>query len=458
MHTWLQLFTIVFSHLTTSVTEISVCLTRMGIKREGAPRNFAGFKRLYDKVEESMTSLGMKKAKSKGKGKKRVEAEADDEDETVYQNEMATYLTIEVSKDTEEPEAFVRSLNWNLVRFNFEWRNNMSQMVGLGRFTRDNRLSRRRGERLLVMSGLEWNMESRARGRDWGPTATAITLETAVVESYRETVLKSANGAYELRRDLREYMESIAATHHAWHPSRSGHYQSKNWEFPDGFEAPEVVEERGPFDPTRMRKNLDEALPSAGVKKRKKDSLRAQFENLLKNKFLWTSTEGASPGTMETVAYHCIEHLWKVSERGVWVCLVGAARAAGLTDVLGQVAYFNARRDAHEKKKKDDEAFNPESVKTPPLEKRMHMKTEAYEEFVSRVFVFVGIASFPRRISDAGTSADSWDTRSGRSTLRWSCRMGWRRLRCVVTLGSRGRGEALTEVELGGVGTGSNLW
>jgi hypothetical protein len=48
-----------------------------------------------------------------------------------------------------------------------------------------------------------------------------------------------------------------------------------------------------------------------------------------------------------------------------------------------QIAYFNARREVHEKANKDEEPFDPESVKTPPLESRVHIKTKEYEDYVS---------------------------------------------------------------------------
>jgi hypothetical protein len=305
------LFTILFSHLTTTIVEISICLARMGIKREGAPRSLTGFKKLRDKVEGGMTRAVSRRAKELEKTQGQATQAADDE--VVYQNELATYLTIEVSKDTEESEAFIKTLGWNLIRLNEEYKRNLG-LMGLNKFNREHRLSLRRGERMLVMSGLSWNTESRSSERDWGATVMAVVLETAVVESYRETVLRTSNGAYDLRREIREYMKSIAMTHFAWHPTTGSHHQEKSWEFPDGFEAPRTTKENGPFNAATMRKNLDQAIPLGGMSRRKKNGLRTQIENLYKNKYLWASRSGASSGTMETLAYHCIQQLWKVSE------------------------------------------------------------------------------------------------------------------------------------------------
>lgn len=223
---------------------------------------------------------------------------------------------------------------------------------------------------MLVMSGLSWNIASKARDRDWAPTVAAITLETALVEFYREKMLKKCSGACRLREDIEGYFLSIGTVHHWLHPSTGEGIVEVSWTFPDGYPSVQPTPPVQPVQPAQPVQPIQPVQPVQPVKpvqsvpevsstpdaadarssrkihadvslrrkiydaavikkdlnqvnvanttirgsKGKPKSVLTGIDGLTKNKLLWSSEPGVSSGTLETLAYHCISALSNVSD------------------------------------------------------------------------------------------------------------------------------------------------
>lgn len=329
------MFTMFFSHLTTSIADIEIQLSKVGIPRNGAAKDFIGYMKYLEEVETS-----------KSTGKKTSE-----NGEETYQNKLGESLMLNVeggNMQESRAEKFVKSLGWTNLHYFAEWKANMKVMELSTYDDRKHRVSNRRGERFVVMSGLTWNKQSRSKERDWAATVAAITLETAIVEKYREKLLRMCNGAYELRKEMLEYFSSITIGHYETHPSTGEIIKNRSWEFPDGYKLPVDVDASGDsgdktgitgttgkaggtsttghtsmtgrYNPEAMRKELHKVNPIIVTSKRRKESVQSQIRNLTKNKYLWSSNSKASNGSLETLAYHCIVTLWRVSYNSI--CLL----------------------------------------------------------------------------------------------------------------------------------------
>jgi len=171
-------------------------------------------------------------------------------------------------------------------------------------FNRNHRTSKRTGERLLVMSGLGWNVDSHHMNRDWTNIISAVTLETAIVESYRLQLLIACPGACALRKEMRDYILSMTSTF--FMIARTGKLERVvEWGFLDGIPLDVGTCGGRSYDPDEIRKELYDG--------KRNDSVAATINSLCKNKLLWSSHPDAAQGTLETLAYNCISTLSRVS-------------------------------------------------------------------------------------------------------------------------------------------------
>ena len=67
-------------------------------------------------------------------------------------------------------------------------------------------------------------------------TATAITMETALIELYRHVLLKSCPGARALRRELKVFLEMLASPFHTSNPTMP---IIEEWDFADNIHVSE---------------------------------------------------------------------------------------------------------------------------------------------------------------------------------------------------------------------------
>jgi hypothetical protein len=276
------MFEIFFSHLTTTIAEIEVCLSKLKVPRNKVPKKVAGFLKLTDRISKSLVS--------------------------------ARDAPERPAKDVDEYEKFLVSLGCKLPNFLHNWATNYEVMDV--EFQTSHRMSPRRGERILVMFRLSWNMKTHHKQRDYLPAQAAITLETTLVEYYREDLLRECNGAPALRKEMWDYFLSVTSPYHEDVPNKPGLTRRiKAWEFPDKYDTPESNNSTSggrKYDANMMKKELDQANPPP-KRKTKEVIAQSKIKGLLDNKYLWASVSGATPGVVETLAYHCIATLSRVS-------------------------------------------------------------------------------------------------------------------------------------------------
>jgi len=284
-----QIFTLFFSHLTTSITAIDVYLTKNPTLRDHVPPDLADFGTLYDNTLKSQ-GLAEEANIASGQGP---------------ESEAAT---------------LVRSLNFTLTQYVHEWGANLNAM-GRKSFEREHRTSDRKGERMLVMSGLTWNPKSQSKRRDWHNVVSAITLETGLVDSYRGALLEACPGACAIREEMLVYLRSISMPYYITDPVTSEPKKTQDWMFPDGIAHTVSTSGNRPYDPDLLRKEHNAAKATDAMITGKRDGVHTLIEGLRKNKLLWSSDSDAKKGTLETLAHHCLEALAHVSHTSTLACV-----------------------------------------------------------------------------------------------------------------------------------------
>lgn len=290
--------------------------------RDRIPKDLSSFKQLYDKVEKDLV---VAKKRLSQKNLRSVQDEDDSDEDEDYHKALAVCMECTPEKDITDAEKIITSLNWSLVKFEYEWRKNRQVMRSqrTKTFTGLHRVSKRIGERLLVMSGLTWNIDSRSMDRDWVTTITAITLETGIVGTYRKDLLMSCPGACLLRKEIQEYLKSIAIRYLKNNPTDHSIQSFIEWEFPDGIPLDIGTCGGKHYDPSVLRKELDESNSTGARSKGKHDVVHRSIQSLAKNKLLWSSEPDVENGTLETLAYHCLSTLSHVGYSfSLIVCLL----------------------------------------------------------------------------------------------------------------------------------------
>jgi len=294
-----------FSHLTTSITEVDIYLRKNPTLRTHVPKDLTEFKRIAERVEESMVKAKKKLPVSQ---QKRKEDELDEAQEKVLSGLMDHTL----AQQKNQSEKLVDLLGWSDIQYALEWRRNQALMVRRP-FVRDNRVAKRMGERFLVMSGLSWNLQSQNKGRDWPIIVSAVTLEAKLVGSYRMDLLRACPGACALRVEMERYFRTIASIHHGKHPI-SGQLQGvAHWQFPDQYSVDVGPHGRTSYDPDHLRKELGGLKETVSSPKGKRNGAGFITNSLAKNKLLWSSDPDAPHGSLETLAYICLNTLSNVS-------------------------------------------------------------------------------------------------------------------------------------------------
>jgi hypothetical protein len=340
------MFTMFFSHLTTSIAEIDVYLTKNKTGRERV-ETINRFNDLVTKAKGNVADQkkpGAKGKKVEEKGKKppaqekknvkgdKNDSDTDSQKDSSTQEEDAgdgsTNNKAKAKKKSsgssnpfKDAESILISLDSSVKEYVFIWRYILELMpIKQEDYDYENRLASRLGERLLVMSGLDWNRGSRSRGRDWHKINSAITLETIFVNSYRQDLLKACPGACVLRDEMRDYFVSIAKAHHIPDPSRKGATKVvRKWDFPDQIPTPAEAREIGlekTYDPEEMERNTNQVKPSQAAKdKGKQDPIQRAIDAVISNKLLWSSRSDVPQGTLESVMYPAVALMAKVRRR-----------------------------------------------------------------------------------------------------------------------------------------------
>lgn len=150
---------------------------------------------------------------------------------------------------------------------------------------RETRLSKTRSTQMLSMSGLTWIYDSKNRNRDWDGVALAVTIETALIESYRENLLKACPSACRLRVELYDFFLKITPPWNqiAGQNSMLTCNMEKRWIFPDGICTDDISQEvnthidsgvlRSQWQPSETTKSGVDL--SRRIHRKKKDTIAA---------------------------------------------------------------------------------------------------------------------------------------------------------------------------------------
>ncbi|KAI9432001.1 hypothetical protein BJY52DRAFT_1199379 [Lactarius psammicola] len=277
-----RIFRVILNHLTTSIVEIDVYLMNNPTPRT-LIEDLSPFK--------SISTV----AKDKGKGKATKNKTKSDA----------------LSPSTKEPVAmseFLSAVNWTADRLKKEY-DTIREMMSKHQFTRDNRLSNHRGTRLLTMCGLPWNPESQNKPRDFAMIATAVSVESAVVNTYRENLLGLCPGARALRKDLHSLFIEFAVPHSIQNDAGDDIIHCI-WEFPDSISSDESADRHKPYN---LKVLLDQWQSAHDTfVNDTKDPIMVAMQTLEKNRFLACSDPDAPPGAIETLAHHLITGLSEI--------------------------------------------------------------------------------------------------------------------------------------------------
>jgi hypothetical protein len=174
--------------------------------------------------------------------------------------------------------------------------------------------------RLIATSGLHWNLESKNQSRDYLLAASAAVLETHFVPLYRPELLASCMGAGLLRKELSDYLMSIARPIHleVKADEKAGEDAGANageeeeiegttkqeWEFPDRLESEAKALRKG-FSEQEVDA-ITSKLTSSNTNAKENEEILRIINKLLKCQLLWCTEKGVAKGTLETLAYRLI--------------------------------------------------------------------------------------------------------------------------------------------------------
>lgn len=175
-----------------------------------------------------------------------------------------------------EVKAFLSTVGWSQDQFIIAYSHVFDTMSSLKPIDRNMRFSTYLPIRLFSMSGLNWTSQSKNRVRDWDKVALAVVVEAALVESYRETLLKECPLARQLRQELQDFFFSITPP---WKQIDSSVgamtiVTDKKWIFPDNIyvNAPvddEIEDVTPPVDPTTLRSEFQVLTSKKSASKKK---------------------------------------------------------------------------------------------------------------------------------------------------------------------------------------------
>jgi hypothetical protein len=237
---------------------------------------------------------------------------------------------------------------------------------------------------MATMSGLSWNENSKSIGRDWITVATVLTIETALVQTYRKLLLDACPGARALRFDLRSNLKSATPPYKLQQPGQRPTTLT-NWDYPDNIAPnPNDTSETKVYNADELNTRFRQ-LESGGVKKN--DPIRDWVLRTEKDKRLLCSSESAPKGALESLAHHAITTLARV---GGHVILLWST-----FEPDSQIMYMNQARLKHEggpentnDDANDNEAysdFNMSLVTIPEFVRKPHAVTHEYRTEVSSI-------------------------------------------------------------------------
>jgi hypothetical protein len=208
-HLFTQIYRIFFKHLKSTITHLEIYLSSHPMVRDSS----FNMKEMKDFIEKYRKDIE-KPVKTTGKGKNDDSDDSDDDRGEGSSQLPVVSQTDYVYLDPDAPFTpmeFIASQGFKLSQFSFE----CSQVVGAMQpspKSYSNRSDRNAAFRVIATSGLEWNVQSKSRNRDFLVGSVAAVIEARFVEQYREKLLDRCRGAAYMRLELHDYFVTIAKT------------------------------------------------------------------------------------------------------------------------------------------------------------------------------------------------------------------------------------------------------
>jgi len=290
-----QIFRTIFAHLTTSILAIGNYIIHNNI-----PRSQVGEVSIFRQcAEQHHATLSEKATKS-------------------YKIKADAGKLLPLKKKAVK---FLEAVGWSESNFVSAYGACFSVM-GEKHITGKERLSKDLSQRILAMSGLSWNSDSKNKPRDWERYASAVAVETALVQLYRKKLLLECAPARALRNDLWKLFIS-------WSTNRAeirmggtaGLKIVQRWEFADNIDVEEDAtgEQSTDLDFGKMRTEWEASQGTGGTGKgskkagkAQKDSIEGMLEKIKSNKLLHCSDPEVSAGTLESLSAFAISILGHV--------------------------------------------------------------------------------------------------------------------------------------------------
>jgi hypothetical protein len=214
-----------------------------------------------------------------------------------------------VGQGREDMNSFLQLVKWDEAKYIEEYDKTLKNMGGP--FTREARDSSTLGLRMAVMSGLHWNHESKTRKRDWNTVTTIITIETALVQTYRQRLLDddSCSGARALRSDLQAYLKSAAPPYQLQMSSQRP-ISHKSWDYPDNIipHPKDKITTTKVYDVDELDAHFQEVEDGSG----RPNPIKDWVHKMERDQRLFCSSKSKFHGTIESRAYHAITILSNV--------------------------------------------------------------------------------------------------------------------------------------------------
>jgi hypothetical protein len=173
-----------------------------------------------------------------------------------------------------------------------------------------NRTDERFHIRLIASGGLLWNDRSKNRSRDYMLAATAAVLESHFVPLYRELMIEKSGGAKQLRKELSDYLFSIAKSNFVTVKNSEGEEEVQTvteWKFAD------LLEVEGPFPTLNFDGHTHQVTLEKSTKSAREDAeVERAVNKLVTCELLECFDQGAGKGKLETTAYYAIKLLKNV--------------------------------------------------------------------------------------------------------------------------------------------------
>lgn len=374
-----------FAHLRTSITTITIYLNEATDYRatEITQHDFKNMVENYRKPKAQTQTQSPKKEKKKTRSTTKEPAAS----------------SKDVALAASPPLRFIEGLGTTLDEFASRC-NEVVKAMSSNHTEYRKRMHAEFFIRLIATGGLTWNKDSKNRGRDYLLAATAAVLESHFVPMYRPELLKVSGGAKILRKELGDYLLSIAKSNYVEREADENmqvddddapapeHESVTQWVFADQLEV-----DSGPFKKQRLNAGAIQAKLDMSTSSAKEyDQNARMIQKIVKSDAVACFSPDAKKGTVETAAYIAMNALHIVSGMSCHYFEPGV-----LMNILRQITHLKMAREKFVKSGGLPEAFDFSKVKLPNPLDVPHASTPGVMEVLNfRVSNFVETRSNAR--------------------------------------------------------------